>query len=86
MPILTFLRIESLFPKGTSLKVEEVLNAMRDAFYNFQAAQLGNEEYKPDKTGMWIKSFEIVKDKLPPILSELDKQFRETLGIIEDKP
>lgn len=74
------------FTESTALKVEEVLDAMRGAFYAFDTAQRGNEDYKPDTSGLWMESYKNVKEKLPPLLSELEGQFRETLGIIEGEP
>lgn len=71
--------------ESTAVKVEEVLAAMRVAFVGFDTAQLGNEEYKPDSTGLWMESYKNVRDKLPPLLSELEIQFRKTLGLIEEQ-
>ena len=59
---------------------------MLDAFYTFNAAQLGNEEYKPDPSGLWEKSYKNLRDKLPPLLRDLEGQFQATLGIIDPCP
>lgn len=39
-------------PEEIAEKVDSVFETMRDAFMEFDSAQRGNEEYKPDETGL----------------------------------
>jgi len=70
-------------PEEIAENVDAVLEAMRDAFIEFDTAQMGNEEYKPDSTGLWKESFYKVRDKLPPLMKTMEKQFRIEIGAIE---
>lgn len=70
--------------KTTAIQVEEVLSAMREAFVAFDTSQLENVEYRPDSTGLWMESYNNVRDKISPLLSELEMEFRKTLGFIEE--
>jgi hypothetical protein len=72
-------------PENTSVKIEQVLDGMRESFYTFDVAQLDHDEYKHDKSGYWMKSHKIVRDELPPLLVELEGQFRHALGVIEKR-
>lgn len=64
--------------------VDAVFEAMRDAFIEFDTAQMGNDEYKPDNTGLWMQAFEGVRDKLPPLMKQMEKQFRCEIGAIDN--
>jgi len=55
---------------------------MRDAFLEFDTAQMGNDEYKPDNTGLWIQSFKNVRNKLPPLMKQMEERFRFEIGAI----
>ncbi len=57
---------------------------MREAFVAFDTSQLENVEYRPDSTGLWMESYNNVRDKISPLLSELEMEFRKTLGFIEE--
>lgn len=70
--------------KTTAIQVEEVISAMREAFVAFDTSQLENVEYRPDSTGLWMESYNNVRDKISPLLSELEMEFRKTLGFIEE--
>jgi hypothetical protein len=70
-------------PENTSVKIERVLDGMRESFYTFDAAQFGHDQYKLDKSGFWMKSHKIIRDEIPPLLIELECQFRQALGVIE---
>jgi hypothetical protein len=50
---------------------------------DFDTAQMGNDEYKPDRTGMWIEAYKRMRDEVPPILKELEDEFKDLLGFIE---
>jgi hypothetical protein len=78
-----FFQHRLFIPESTAVKVEQVLDAMREAFYSFDTAQMGHDEYKPDQTGLWVEAHKAVRDKLPPLLGELEEQFREAIGGIE---
>jgi hypothetical protein len=54
----------------------EYFKTTHSALIDFDTSQLGNEEYSPDSTGLWIVSFESVKEKATPILKELETEFR----------
>ena len=71
-------------PEEIAENVDAVLEAMRDAFVEFDTAQMGNEEYKPDSTGLWIQSFKKVQEKLPPLMKKMEEQFRFEIGAIEN--
>lgn len=70
--------------KTAAIQLEEVLSAMREAFVAFDTSQLENVEYRPDSTGLWMESYNNVRDKISPLLSELEMEFRKTLGFIEE--
>ena len=71
-------------PEEIAENVDGVLAAMRTAFIEFDTAQMGNEEYKPDNTGLWIQSFNKVRDELPQLMKEMEKQFRIEIGAIDN--
>ena len=77
--------VTTLIPPETALRTDKLLKMFRDALIRFNQSQSGEDGYKPDKTGLWMKSFEIVDKEIPPILSELESDFKEILGIIENK-
>lgn len=72
-------------PNETAEKAEKLVMAIRDVLIEFDTAQMGNVEYKPDQTGLWIQSFKRLRDEVPPILSELEHEFKELLGFIEKR-
>jgi len=45
---------------------------------------MGNDEYKPDNTGLWVQAYKRVRDDIPPILKDLESEFKQILGIIEN--
>lgn len=73
-------------PKETAVKAEVLLDELRTALIEFDTAQLGNDEYKPDNSGLWVQSYKRVKENIPPILEELESEFKELLGFIENNP
>ena len=72
-----------LLPKETAEKTEKLLIAMRDVLIEFATSQMGNDEYKPDQTGLWLQAFHRLREEVPPILAELENEFKDLLGIIE---
>ena len=71
-------------PEEIAEKVDSVFETMRDAFMEFDSAQRGNEEYKPDETGLWIEAYNKVRDKLPQLMKDMEKQFRIEIGAIDN--
>jgi len=72
-------------PYATAEKTEKLVMAIRDVLIEFDTAQLGNDEYKPDKTGLWGQAYKRLRDEVPPILKELEDEFKNLLGFIEDR-
>lgn len=72
-------------PRETSEKAEKLVMTIRDVLIEFDTAQMGNDEYKPDQTGLWVQAFKRLRDEVPPILSELEHEFKELLGFIEKR-
>ena len=70
-------------PEEIAESVDVVFEAMRDAFIEFDTAQRGSDEYKPDNTGLWIQSFKGVREKLPPLMKKMEAQFRCEIGAID---
>ena len=54
------------------------------ALIEFDAAQMGSDEYKPDSTGLWIESFKKVRDELPPLMKKMEERFRFEIGAIDN--
>ncbi|NOX67065.1 MAG: hypothetical protein GXO85_15035 [Chlorobi bacterium] len=70
----------------TADKAESILIKMKEAFINFDTAQNG-DDYKPDATGFWRQANDQIKNEIPPLLEELESEFRTILGIHgENKP
>jgi hypothetical protein len=57
--------------------------AIRTVLIEFDTAQMGNDKYRSDQTGLWMKAFKRLQDEVPPILAELECEFQELLGVIE---
>jgi hypothetical protein len=72
-------------PHETAEKAEKLVMAIRDVLIEFDTAQMGNNEYKPDQTGLWVQAFKRLRDEVPPILNELEHEFKELLGFIEKR-
>jgi len=72
-------------PHETAEKAEKLVMAIRDVLIEFDTAQMGNDEYKPDQTGLWGQAFKRLRDEVPPILNELEHEFKELLGFIEKR-
>jgi hypothetical protein len=72
-------------PHETAEKAEKLVMTIRDVLIEFDTAQMGNDEYKPDQTGLWVQAFKRLRDEVPPILSELEHEFKELLGFIEKR-
>ena len=70
-------------PHATAEKTENLVMTIRDVLIEFDTAQGGNEEYKPDQTGMWMQAYKRLRDEVPPILEELEDEFKDLLGFIE---
>jgi len=71
-------------PEEIAENVDALLEAIREAFIEFDTAQMGNEEYKPDNTGLWIQSFNKVREKIPPLMKKMEEQFRIEIGAIKN--
>ena len=71
------------FTKSTVTKVEKLLNTLKDAIIEFDTAQWGNKDYKPDDTGLWMQSYKRIRDDFPPILEDLESEFRGLLGFAD---
>lgn len=80
-----FFQNKLFLPKSTAEKSEEVLEKLRHTLIDFETAQMGNDEYKPDDTGLWVQAHKSIKDEIPPILDELETEFKNILGVIEVK-
>lgn len=70
-------------PRETATKAGALLEALRHALIDFDTAQMGNEDYKPDPTGLWVQAYKSVSKDIPPILEELENEFKDILGFIE---
>ena len=73
-----------MLPEEIAENVDAVLEAMRDAFIEFDTAQMGNDEYKPDSSGLWIQSFKKVGDQLPPLMKKIEERFRFEIGATDN--
>lgn len=63
-------------------KVEDSLDIMKGAFITFETAMQANE-YEPDHSGLWKQANDELKEKLPPLQTEMEARFRSILGVIE---
>lgn len=81
-----FFENKIFLPKATAEKTEALIDELKKALIEFDTAQLGNDEYKPDDSGLWIKAHGRLNENIPPILEELETQFKEILGFIEGNP
>lgn len=70
-------------PRETAEKTEQLVMTLRDVLIEFDTAQMGNDEYKPDKSGLWKQAYQRLRDEVPPILEELEGEFKDILGFIE---
>ena len=52
---------------------------MRRALIDFDIAQDGSE-YKPDRTGLWKKAWDMIAIELPPLLQHLEEELRMILS------
>lgn len=59
-------------------KVESIAELMKRAYIDFDIAQDGSD-YKPDRTGLWEKSWNTISCDLPPLLQKLEEEFRKIL-------
>ena len=72
--------------QNTSEKLDLVFEKIKSAFISFDIAQPG-EEYKPDQTGLWRESSKEIRKELSPLLEDLEREFRDLLGMGEkEKP
>jgi lipopolysaccharide export LptBFGC system permease protein LptF len=65
--------------KNICNKLDELIKLLRDALIEFDVAQ-GGDKYEPDDSGLWIKSFTTIQEKVPPIKQELEEYFREIVS------
>ena len=72
-------------PKTTAERAENLINTLKEILIEFDASQMGNDEYKPDPSGLWKQSYQKLRDEVPPILEELEEEFKEILGFIENR-
>lgn len=72
------------FPYETSDKIEALVAAIHHSLIDFDTAQMGNDDYAHDPSGLWVQAFKRLRDDVPPILEELEREFRELLGHIEE--
>jgi hypothetical protein len=73
-------------PREAAEKAETLISTLKEVLIEFDAAQIGNDEYKPDQTGLWRQSYKRLRDEVPPVLEELESEFKKILGIIENDP
>ena len=78
-----FYKNRIFLPRETADKAETLLITLRDILIEFDTAQMGNEEYKPDTTGLWLQAHNRLQEEVPPVLEELENEFKELLGFIE---
>jgi hypothetical protein len=71
-------------PNETAEKTEELVTAIRHSLIEFDTAHMGNDEYAPDQSGLWVQAFKRLRDEVPPILEGLEREFRELLGYMEE--
>ncbi len=70
----------------TADKVESILIKIKEAFIDFDTVQNG-DDYKHDTTGFWRQASDQIKNEIPPLLEELESEFRTILGVHgEGKP
>jgi hypothetical protein len=50
-------------PRETSEKTEKLVMTIRDILIEFDTAQMGNDEYKPDQTGLWVQASKHLRDE-----------------------
>ena len=60
-------------------EIESIVDLMRRAFIDFDIAQDGSE-YKPDRTGLWKKAWDMIAIELPPLLQHLEEELRMILS------
>ncbi len=72
-------------PKTTAERAENLINTLKEILIEFDTSQMGNDEYKPDPSGLWRQSYQKLRDEVPPILEELEEEFKEILGFIENR-
>ncbi|WP_083005352.1 hypothetical protein [Halomonas sp. GT] len=70
-------------PNDAADKAETLIGTLRDVLIEFDTAQMGNEEYKSDETGLWMQSYKRLREEVPPVLNELESEFKKLLGVIE---
>ena len=78
-----FFENKLFLPRETATKTERLVMALRDVIMEFDTAQMGNEDYKPDDTGFWREAYKRLRDEIPPVLEELEDEFKKILGFIE---
>lgn len=71
-------------PPDAADKAETLISTLKDVLIEFDTAQMGNDEYKPDQSGLWQQSYKRLRDEVPPVLEELESEFKTILGIIEN--
>lgn len=71
-------------PREVAEKAEELIGKLKTILIEFDTAQMGNDEYKPDQTGLWQKAYERLRDEVPLVLEELEIEFKKLLGLIEN--
>lgn len=71
-------------PRDAAEKAETLIGTLKDVLIEFDTAQMGNDEYKPDETGLWQQAYKRLRDEVPPVLEELESEFKTILGIIEN--
>ena len=60
-------------------KIDEIIGLLLNAFIEFDTVQMG-DKYEHDDSGLWINSFRIIQEKVPPIRNELEDYFREIVS------
>lgn len=70
-------------PRNAAEKAESLIMTLRDVLIDFDTAQMGNNEYKPDQSGLWQQAYKRLRDEVPPVLEELEVEFKKRLGFIE---
>jgi hypothetical protein len=80
-----FFESRIFLPHETAEKAEKLVMTIKNVLIEFDTAQMGNDVYKPDQTGLWVQAFQRLRDEVPPIQSELEREFKELLGFIEKR-
>ena len=75
------------FSEELCKQIDDVLEVLRSSIVDFDIAHVhgmhNSENYKADATGLWIKSWKDLQEKMPPLLRNLESDFRNILLVKE---